>query len=195
MPSKLFSDIGLNQKQAFSAHMFLYGTPILTVLQVDTVSLFDEFMHSPFGMFEKRIFHDYDFLFGLMALVVLDSLVGGLGAVFTYEKNKDGSYFISPEGVRKRMFSSVVLYEKMSKKLFGIAVAVLCIGILKNTVISGEENLMAMIIDSGFYSVMLGFEGASVLKNCYKIYPWEPIKFALQKLEIFYNKDTNKIQD
>lgn len=195
MPTKTLEEFGLSQKNIYCVHVLLYGTPILTLLQVQTYTLFDEFMDSPFQMFENRVFHDYDFLFGLMFLVVMDSLAGGLVAWWDVDKDLNGGIVLDKNGRKQRRFSSTVFYEKMSKKLFGIAVAVLCIGILKNTVIAGEENIMAKIIDSGFYSIMLGFEGASVLKNCYRIYPWEPIKFILRKLEIFYNKKTDKIED
>jgi uncharacterized membrane protein YiaA len=104
---------------------------------------------------------------------VLDSLAGGLAAILKKDVN----------GLKQ--FSAVKFYTKMAKKLFGITIAVLCVGLLKNTIIGGEQNIMAKIVDAGFYSLMLSFEGASVLKNAYKVYPWEPIKFILKKLEIF----------
>lgn len=153
--------------------MFLYGTPLLTILQVPRVTIGDQFLQSPFLFFESRVFSDYDFLFGLLMLICLDSLAGGLAAVL--EKDEKG----------ERRFSAVKFYSKMAKKLVGITIAVLAIGLLKNTIINGEENIMAYLVDAGFYSLMLSFEGASVLKNSYRVYPWEPIKWVLKKLEIF----------
>jgi len=176
MPPKILEDIGLSKNQIFGAHVFLYGTPFLTALQVDTITLGDQFFQSPLAFFEARIFSDYDFLLGLLFLILLDSLAGGLAAIL--KKNSTGL----------RQFSAVLFYTKMAKKLFGITIAVLCVGLLKNTIINGEQNILAKIVDAGFYSLMLSFEGASVLKNAYKVYPWEPIKFILKKLEIFNDR-------
>lgn len=128
-------------------------------------------------LFEKFIFNDWGYLTSLMMLVILDSVTGGLSAAIS------------------RTFSMVDMYKKLGKKLFGIVIAILCIGILKNATVGGEQNIMSGFIDAGLYAVMLGFEGASVLKNAYKIYPWEPIKVILSKLEIYYDKRANKVID
>ena len=170
MPYKLLSKYGLNQKEIYSTHLLIYVCPVLTFAQTEPFG-------SLLGFFKARVFNDWDFFIGLMFLVCLDTLVGGLASILD------------------QAFSGRALYRKLGSKLFGICVSVACIGILKNTLIGGEENLMAFIVDSGFYSIMLGFEGASVLKNSYKIYPWEPIRLALSKLEIFYNQKTGKVTD
>jgi phage-related holin len=128
-------------------------------------------------LFERFIFSDWGYLTSLMALVILDSATGGLASIID------------------RQFSMVIMYKKLGKKLFGIVIAILCIGILKNATVGGEQNIMSGFIDAGLYAVMLGFEGASVLKNAYKIYPWEPIKIMLSKLEIYYDKKANKVTD
>jgi hypothetical protein len=41
---------------------------------------------------------------------------------------------------------------------------------------------------------MIGFEFASILRNTYKIYPFEIIKIALGKLEVFYDKRADKVK-
>jgi len=194
MPSALFAKMGIKQSVAYGLHMFMYGTPLLTFLQVETITIFDEIIQNPLLAFEKRVFSDYDFLFGLVFLVLLDSVAGGMAAWKTILLDAEGNPVLNFSGKAKRQFSQGVFNEKMSKKLAGITISVLCIGILKNTIISGEENWMAFVVDAGFYSVMLGFEGASVLKNAYKVYPYEPIKIALKKLEVFYDKNKDKIE-
>lgn len=188
MPSRLFAKIGLTRNQVFGAHMFMYGTPFLTILQIPKINLFNEVIENPLLFFEKRVFSDYDFLFGLVFLLILDTIGGGIAALLTYKKDENGDFVLSASGKKCRAFSSVTLYKKMSKKMMGIILALLCIGILKNTLIDGETNVIEKIIDAGFYSIMLGFEGASVLKNAYRIYPWEPIKIILRKLEVFNDK-------
>jgi len=166
MPTKLLESYHLNQKQIFNVHSAIYFGPLLTYIQI-----------KPVEFFEERVFNDWDFAAGLMLLVLLDTVAGGIAHI------------------AHSTFSGRDLYRKLATKLFGICAAVICIGLLKNTLINGEENLIAFIVDSGFYSVMLAFEGASVMKNLYKIYPWEPIKFALSKLEVFYDKKENKVKD
>jgi len=69
-----------------------------------------------------------------------------------------------------------------------------CIGIVDNTLIAGKANWLEGMVDSGAFAVMISFEGASVLKNIYRIYPFEPIKLILKKLEIYYNKQQDKIE-
>ena len=170
MPTKLLEKYGLKRRGIYRVHLLIYVGPVLTLAQLEPFGSF-------LGFFEKRVFSDWDFFIGLMFLVFLDTLVGGLASILN------------------KTFSGRALYKKLGSKLLGICVSVICIGLLKNTLIGGEENLMAVIVDSGFYSIMLGFEGASVLKNSYKIYPWEPLKLALRKLEVFYNKKTNEVTD
>jgi len=126
------------------------------------------------AFFELYIFKDWNFLVSIVLLVFLDSIVGGISA------------FISKE------FSTKTLYKKLSIKIFAITIAIVVIGILKNAVIGGYNNVMSTWIDSSLYAIMLGFEGASVLKNCYKIYPWEPIKLILKKLDVYYKKKENE---
>jgi hypothetical protein len=167
MPSKLLYRIGLTQKGVYSFHMFMYGGPLLMFLQEPSFFLGD----SALEFFERRVFNDYDFLLGLLMLVLLDTITGGFKAINSYKMFGE-SYLRDNQGKKVRQFSGRVFYEKMSKKLFGITVAVVWIWVLKNN----------------------KFEGASVLKNSYGIYPWEPIKLILKKLDIFINQKTGKVE-
>jgi len=167
----------------------MYGSPLLMYLQKPVFIL----EQSPFDFFHTRVFNDYDFLAGLLMAVLLDTLAGGIRAFNEFE-TLEGVLILDSKGKKKRKFSGRVFYEKMGKKLFGITVAVLCLGILKNTKIAGEHDFISGLASSGFYSVMLGFEIASVLKNAYGVYPWEPIKIALNRLDIFINRKTGEIE-
>jgi hypothetical protein len=179
MPSTLFKEVGLSQNQAYGAHMIIYGTPTLYVSR--TFLLDDLPMY-----FQKYVFNDWPFLTSLLLLVFLDTITGGLAALIYRRWDIGAKKYVSE-------FSGRLMYKKLATKAFGITIYVLSIGVLKNTVIDGEENLLSDLVDSGFYSVMIGFELASVLRNTYKIYPFEIIKWALKKLEVFYDKQTDKV--
>lgn len=120
--------------------------------------------------FETFIFKDWSFLISVILLVCLDSMTGGISALL------------------KGDFSGVIFLKKLSMKLFALAVVIVCVGVVKNTVIGGSENFLASWVDSMLYSVLIGFEGTSVLKNLYKIYPFEPIRLLLEKFEVYYHK-------
>jgi hypothetical protein len=179
MPSKYFKKIGISQTNAFAIHMVMYGTPLLFFFKRLILC------EMPF-YFERYIFSDWPYLTSLALLVFLDTLSGGIGALITPRVDRSGKKI-------GREFSAIIFYEKLAKKFFGISVYVLVIGVLKNTVINGEQNLLYDIIDSGFYSLMIGFEGASVLRNAYKIYPFEVIKIALRRLEVFYDFQKDRV--
>lgn len=127
-------------------------------------------------LFQKYVFNDWDFLVSLMLLFFLDTLVGSIAAMI--------------EGI----FKPTIGMKRFGLKLIGYTLTILCIGIMDNTLIGGRENWMEGIIDAGAYAVMIAFEGASVLKNIYRIYPFEPVKILLKKLEIYYNKQQNKVE-
>lgn len=191
MPSKLFADIGMNKKQAYGLHMFIYITPLLFIMQVPKISILDMDFENPLQIFYDRVFDDFDFLFGLILAITIDTFAGGIAALVNFKKDVDGNFIINNEGRKSRLFSSGTMFWKLSKKLIAITIAVLCVGILKNTVIDGSENIMSKWVDSGLYGVMLGFEGVSILRNSYKIYAWKPIKFIIDKLEANWEiKDT-----
>jgi phage-related holin len=124
---------------------------------------------------ERYIFNDWDFLISLMLLFFLDTVVGSMAAIV--------------EGI----FKPTLGFKRFSMKLIGYTMTIICIGIMDNTLISGKANWLEGIVDAGAFAVMISFEGASVLKNIYRIYPFEPVKFMLRKLEIYYNKQTDKV--
>lgn len=180
MPSVFFAKQGLSQQAAYGLHMLMYGTPTLLLIQEFLLDKLPKY-------FEKYIFNDWPFLGSLLVMVLLDTFSGGVAAWITTTVDET-------TGKKTRLFSARVLYKKMTIKLFGITMYVVAIGTLKNAVIDGEENILADIVDAGFYAVMLGFEAASVLRNTYKIYPFETLKWALSKLEVFYDKKSDKVE-
>lgn len=125
---------------------------------------------------ERYIFNDWDFLISLMLLFFLDTLVGSVAAMI--------------EGV----FKPTIGVRRFGLKLIGYTLTILCIGIMDNTLISGRANWLEGVIDAGAFAIMISFEGASVLKNIYRIYPFEPIKVLLSKIEIYYNKQKDKVE-
>lgn len=129
-----------------------------------------------FYLVERYIFNDWDFLISLMLLFFLDTVVGSTAAVI--------------EGV----FRPTIGVKRFGLKLMGYTLTILCIGIMDNTLISGKASWLEGIIDAGAFAVMIAFEGASVLKNIYRIYPFEPIKVLLKKIEIYYNKQRDKVE-
>ncbi len=127
-------------------------------------------------LFQRYIFNDWDFLISLMLLFILDTIIGSLAAMV--------------EGI----FKPTIGARRFGLKLIGYTMTVACIGIMDNTLIAGRANWLEGVIDASAYAILIAFEGASVLKNIYRIYPFEPIKFILRKLEIYYNKQQDKIE-
>lgn len=127
-------------------------------------------------LFERYVFNDWDFLISLMLLFFLDTVVGSAAAIV--------------EG----KFKPTIGMKRFGLKLIGYTLTILCIGVMDKALISGKANWMEGVIDAGAFAVMLAFEGASVLKNIYRIYPFEPIKHLLAKLEIYYNKQKDKVE-
>lgn len=175
----ILKPLGFSQNFIFGMNSFLFGTPILFLIHNFFITEIPYY-------FQKYVFSDWSFLASLTLLVLLDTITGGLGAYLTPIKSVDGKILGSK-------FSGVLLYKKLANKTLAITIYVVSIGILKNTIIDGEANILAEIVDSGFYSVMMAFELASVLRNTYKIYPFEVIKLALAKLEVFYDKRKDKV--
>jgi phage-related holin len=127
-------------------------------------------------IFERYVFNDWDFLISLLMLFFLDTVVGSIAAMV--------------EGI----FKPTIGAKRFGLKLIGYTLTIICIGIMDNTLISGRANWLEGVVDAGAFAIMIAFEGASVLKNIYRIYPFEPIKFLLRKLEIYYNKQQDKIE-
>lgn len=127
-------------------------------------------------IFEKYVFNDWDFLVSLMLLFFLDTLVGSCAAIV--------------EGV----FKPTIGVKRFGLKMIGYTVTIICVGIMDNALIAGRANWLEGFIDAGAFAVMIAFEGASVLKNVYRIYPFGSIKFLLKKLEIYYNKQQDKVE-
>ena len=141
------------------------------VIEKINLSLKLLFIGTPLVLFiEEYVFSDWDFLISLMLLVGLNTVVGSIAASIAGE------------------FSAKLFYKKLGIKVFGIAIVLLGVGILKKAKIDGEENQLSDLLDAGFYALMGGLELLSLLKNAYKIYPWEVIKYAIESIQSYYFK-------
>jgi hypothetical protein len=123
---------------------------------------------------ETYVFNDWDFLITIVLLVLFDGVVMIILSLVSRE-------FMVLDGLKN-----------FALKSFAVTTTVLCLSIIDLAVIKGEASAVLDFINSGFYSILLGFMGASILKNIYRIYPWEPIEILLDKLEL---KHKNKMQD
>lgn len=149
-----------------------------TILDWFSVGMKLLFFGTPILLFiEQYVFSDWDFLISLMLLVGLNTIVGSVAASVAGE------------------FSTKLFYRKLGIKIFGISIVLLGVGILKKAKIDGEENYLSELLDAGFYSLMGGLELLSLLKNAYKIYPWEPIKYAIESIQTFYFRKRNQAID
>lgn len=126
-------------------------------------------------IFEKYVFNDWDFLVSLCLLVFLDTLFGSVASLI------DGTFKPS-EGLKK-----------FGLKVLALTGTLLCIGVIDNALIAGERNWLSGVIDAGAFAIMMGFEGASVLKNLYRIYPLEVVKNLLSRLEVYYDRQKKKV--
>lgn len=121
--------------------------------------------------FEKYVFNDWDIFISVFLIFFVDTITDTIATLV--------------EQRRIRLTKELI---KFVSKFFAIVLTFLCIGIVDNALIGGNTNVLSGIIDATAFAVLLGFEVASTLKNIYRIYPWEPIKHLLAKLEVYYNK-------
>lgn len=126
---------------------------------------------------ERYVFSDWDYLISLSLLVGLNTIVGSIAA-----KIED-------------VFTTKLFYKKLGIKIFGVAIVLTGVGILKKAKIDGEENYLAELLDAGIYALMGGLELLSLLKNAYKIYPWEIIRYGIESIQSYYFKQRNKALD
>lgn len=122
---------------------------------------------------EKYIFNDWDFLVSLFILVFFDTIFGSLRAI------KEGRFKV------RTGLSGFAL------KIIILACTVFAIGVIDNSTIAGESTWFEGYIDAGAFAIMLGFEGASVLRNLYALKPSPIIEYVLQKLDMltYLSKD------
>lgn len=133
---------------------------------------------TPFLLFvEKYIFSDWDYLIGFMLLVGLNTVTGSIAAAIAKE------------------FSTKLFYKKLGLKIFGITIVLAGVGILKKLKIDGDENYLSDIIDAGIYSLMGGLEFLKMLKNAYRIYPHQIIRYLIELIESWYFKQVNRLKN
>lgn len=115
---------------------------------------------------EKYIFNDWDFLISLFILVFLDTIFGCLKAV------------------KEKRFKVRAGLTGFALKIIILACTVFAIGVIDNSRIAGESTWFQGYVDAGAFAIMLGFEGASVLRNLYALKPSPIIEFVLKKLDL-----------
>lgn len=115
---------------------------------------------------ERYIFNDWDFLVSLFILVFFDTIFGCLRAL------KEGRFKVR-DGV-----------TGFALKIIILACTVFAIGVIDNSRIAGESTWFQGYVDAGAFAIMLGFEGASVLRNLYALKPIPIIEFVLKKLDL-----------
>lgn len=122
---------------------------------------------------ERYIFNDWDFLVSLFILVFFDTIFGCVRAI----KEK-----------RFKVRNGLVGF---ALKIVILACTVFAIGVIDNSRIAGESTWFQGYVDAGAFAIMLGFEGASVLRNLYAIKPSPIIEFVLKKLDLltYISKD------
>lgn len=122
---------------------------------------------------ERYVFNDWDFLVSLFILVFFDTIFGCARAI------KEGRFRV------RNGLSGFAL------KIIILACTVFAIGVIDNSRIAGESTWFQGYVDAGAFAIMLGFEGASVLRNLYAIKPSPIIEFVLKKLDLltYLSKD------
>ena len=132
------------------------------------VIAFKAFLFGPIIYFiESYVFNDWNFLITVVLLLFLDALVLSIMALLIRD------YKI------EEAFRSFLL------KSLAISLTIIVISIIDLSFIRGEKPLAIQWVNMGFYAVLLTFIGISILKNIYRIYPWDAIKYLLDKLDKF----------
>lgn len=122
---------------------------------------------TPFIWFiERYVFNDWDFLITLALLVLADAII------------------IIALTFANRGYLIVHGLRDFTLKTFALAMTVICLSIIDLALIKGEGSAVIDFINSGFYSVMLGFMFASILKNLHMIYPWDFIEHLLDTFNL-----------
>jgi len=115
---------------------------------------------------EKYVFNDWNFIVSILLLLILDGLTLVILALV------------------KENYTVIEGLTEFGKKTFATTMTVICLGIIDLASVKIEAGIVIDWINSGFYSVLLGFLGVGILNTIYKIYPWEPIKYLLDKFEM-----------
>lgn len=123
---------------------------------------------------ERYVFNDWDFLISLFILVFLDTIFGCLRAI------KEGRFKVR------------VGLSGFALKIIILACTVFAIGVIDNSRIAGESTWFQGYVDAGAFAIMLGFEGASVLKNLYALKPSPIIEYVLKKLDLLTYIEKNE---
>jgi len=120
---------------------------------------------------EKYIWNDWNLLITVILLLLGDALALLIRSLF------DKNYSLN------QAFGSFGL------KTVSIALVVYGVGVFDQATIKGNHIEILKIINTGFYTMILGFLLISFLTNIYKIYPWKPIEKMLNKLNRLFENE------
>lgn len=125
--------------------------------------------------FEKYVFNDWDFLVNLSIILLFDTLFGATLAL------------------KERRFSATVGMKKIVVKILYIASGVMLVGAISKIRINGD-SFFYEYANAGLFSILIGFESISALKNFYKLNPplglKRPIGKLISKISSFLDDDT-----
>lgn len=113
---------------------------------------------------ERYIFNDWDVLISVSILMFTDTVFGLVASI----KN---STFSATKGMTMFLI-----------KLATMAGILMCLGTIALST-SGDSILFGDVVKNGCYSVLIVFEGMSVLKNIYKVKQISAIKTILEKIK------------
>lgn len=113
---------------------------------------------------ETYVWTDWNLLISISLLILLDGVVLGFKALI--RKDYDAAKGLRDFGL----------------KTFGIAITIAGVGVLDNAMIRNDSVEALQAINYGFYTMILAFLFISLLTNIYKIYPIEPIRKMIERL-------------
>lgn len=137
----------------------------LSIKEKVTIALFSFSVGMPILTFvERYVFNDWDVLISVSVLMFIDTVFGLMASI------KNSTFSAS-----KGLYMFLV-------KLATMAGILICLGTITLST-SGDHILFGDVIKNGCYSVLIVFEGMSVLKNIYKVKRVPAIRTILEKVK------------
>jgi hypothetical protein len=120
---------------------------------------------------EKFIWNDWNLLITVVLFIFLDGVA------------------LLMRSLVDKQFAMTQAIRSFGIKTMSISLVVLGIGIFDSALINGQPIDMIRMVNYGFYTMILAFMFMSFLNNVYRIYPWEPIKKILDKLNRLFENE------
>lgn len=117
-----------------------------------------------FSFIETYVFNDWDILISVSILMFTDTLFGVIASI------------------KNSVFSATRGMSLFLGKLATMAGILVCLGTIALST-AGDSILFGDVVKNGCYSVLIAFEGMSVLKNIYKVKQVSAIKTILEKIK------------